>query len=72
MLSDVDMPEMTGLELCAKVRGDERLGEMPVILVTSLGNEEHKQRGAEAGANAYIVKGAFDQDELLRAMARLL
>jgi two-component system chemotaxis sensor kinase CheA len=43
-----------------------------VILVTSMGSEEHKSQGAEAGADAYIIKGAFDQDELLQTVARLL
>ena len=48
------------------------LEHLPVVLVTSLGSEEHRREGAEAGADAYIVKGAFDQDELLNTVARLL
>lgn len=72
VISDVDMPEMTGIELTRQIRGSRDTERLPVVLVTSLGDEEHKRRGAEAGADAYIVKGAFDQDELLRAVARLL
>jgi len=72
LISDVEMPEMGGIELTTRVRGSRELGTLPVILVTSQGDEEHRQRGAEAGADAYIVKGAFDQDQLLKAVARLL
>jgi two-component system, chemotaxis family, sensor kinase CheA len=72
VVTDVDMPLMTGIELTRAIRASQGLAELPVILVTSLGGEEDRQRGADAGADAYIVKGAFDQDELLRAVARLL
>lgn len=72
VVSDVEMPNMDGFTLTEQIRSDSELGELPVILVTSMGSEEHKNKGAEAGANAYIVKGAFDQDELLTAVGRLL
>jgi two-component system chemotaxis sensor kinase CheA len=72
LISDVDMPGIDGVELVRRLRADERFRSLPVVLVTSLGNEEHKRRGAEAGADAYIVKGAFDQDELLQVLGRLL
>lgn len=72
LISDVEMPRLTGLELAKRVRGDDRLRTLPLILVTSLGNDQQKLAGAEAGANAYIVKGEFDQDALLTAVTRLL
>lgn len=72
LITDVDMPTLSGIELTRKLRADRQLHLLPIILVTSLGQAEDRERGAEAGANAYIVKGAFDQDELLRAVARLL
>lgn len=72
LISDVEMPRLTGLELVKRVRADERFRNLPAILVTSLGNDEQKLAGAEAGANAYIVKGEFDQDALLTAVGRLL
>jgi two-component system chemotaxis sensor kinase CheA len=43
-----------------------------VVLVTSLDSDDHRRRGVEAGADAYIVKGAFDQDRLLETIARLI
>jgi two-component system chemotaxis sensor kinase CheA len=72
VVSDVEMPKMDGFELTRRIRRDAELERLPVILVTSMGSEEHKSQGAEAGADAYIIKGAFDQDELLQTVARLL
>jgi two-component system chemotaxis sensor kinase CheA len=72
VISDVEMPNMDGLALTRKIRQVERHASLPVILVTSRGGPEDRLAGAEAGADAYVVKGAFDQDELLRAIARLL
>ncbi len=72
VLSDVEMPKVNGLELTRLIRGDERFEHLPVILVTSLASEKDREEGAEAGADAYIVKGSFDQEELLRTVARLL
>jgi two-component system chemotaxis sensor kinase CheA len=72
VVSDVEMPRMSGFELTASIRNDEKLSETPVVLVTSLGSREDRERGIEAGANAYIVKGSFDQNHLLEAVQRLV
>jgi two-component system chemotaxis sensor kinase CheA len=72
VVSDIEMPGLDGFGLTERIRSDSGLAKLPVILVTSLANEEHKTRGAEAGADSYIVKGTFDQDELLAAVERLL
>ena len=63
---------MDGFVLTENIRDDERLSEIPVVLVTSLGSREDRERGVAAGANAYIVKGEFDQDNLLEVIERLL
>ena len=72
VLSDVDMPRMSGFELTAKIRGDKKLGELPVVLVTALDSREDRERGIDAGASAYIVKSSFDQSNLLDVIGRLL
>jgi two-component system chemotaxis sensor kinase CheA len=72
IVSDVEMPRMNGLELTAAIRRDERWRHLPIVLVTSLDTPEHVERGAAAGADAYIVKGRFDQNELLQTIGRLL
>ncbi len=70
VISDVEMPRKNGFELTAAIRSSQ--GELPVILVTSLESREDRERGAEAGANAYIVKSGFDQRNLLDTIHRLL
>lgn len=72
IVSDVQMPNMDGLTLTANVRQHKQYNELPIILVTSLASDEDKRRGADAGANAYITKGAFDQTVLLETLKRLV
>jgi two-component system chemotaxis sensor kinase CheA len=72
IVSDIEMPGMSGLELTAAIRQDERWRHLPIVLVTSLDTPEHVERGAAAGADAYIVKGQFDQNDLLQTVGRLL
>jgi two-component system chemotaxis sensor kinase CheA len=72
VVSDVYMSGMDGFELTAKLRSDERLARLPVVLVTSKDSRTHRDRGVEVGANAYIVKGSFEQQNLVDAVARLV
>ncbi|HEX8834828.1 MAG TPA: response regulator, partial [Abditibacteriaceae bacterium] len=72
VVSDVEMPNLTGLGLVAKIRENAKYNELPIILVTSLATDEDKQRGAEAGANAYITKGTFEQKVLIDTLRRLV
>jgi two-component system chemotaxis sensor kinase CheA len=69
---DVEMPGMNGFEFVARTRADPALKQTPAILVTSRSSDEDRRRGREAGARAYIVKGEFDQGDLLRAIRELL
>jgi two-component system, chemotaxis family, sensor kinase CheA len=71
VVSDVLMPELDGFELTATMRKDPHLSEIPVILVTSLDSRSDRERGIDVGANAYIVKSAFEQDSLLSTIERL-
>ena len=72
LVSDVEMPRMDGFDLTAKVRADKNLAELPVVLVTALGSREHQERGVDVGANAYIVKGSFDQSNLIEVIRKLI
>ena len=72
VLSDVEMPHLDGFGLTQEIRRDPRTQHIPVILVTSLDRPEHKERGALAGADAYIVKSDFNQQTLLETIGRLL
>ncbi len=72
LVSDVQMPNLDGLQLTAKVRQSKEYNELPIILVTTLSSDEDRKRGAEAGANAYIIKGKFNQDVLLETLSKLV
>jgi two-component system chemotaxis sensor kinase CheA len=72
VVSDVEMPRMSGIELTAKIRATPAFAELPVVLVTALASQEDRERGAEVGANAYIVKSSFDQSNLLEVIQRLI
>jgi two-component system chemotaxis sensor kinase CheA len=72
VVSDVEMPRMNGFDLAGRIRADKRLGELPVVLVTALESPEERERGIDAGANAYIVKSNFDQSRLVETIRRLI
>lgn len=72
VVSDIEMPRLNGFELVTRIRAEPRFHHLPVVLVTSLASEEHRRRGLEVGAQAYIVKSQFDQQSLLEVVRRLL
>ncbi len=72
VVTDVQMPNMTGFELTKAIKSDPALAEIPVIIVTSLERDEEKAEGIEAGADAYITKSVFNQDTLLDTVDRLI
>ena len=71
-LVDVEMPGMDGFTFIERAREDPNLRDIPAVLVTSRASPEDRQRGLSAGARAYIVKGEFDQAELLEQIRSLL
>jgi two-component system, chemotaxis family, sensor kinase CheA len=71
LVSDVEMPRMSGLDLTSRIRSDKHLTGLPVILITALDALEHRESGLRMGANAYIVKSNLDQSDLLAAVKRL-
>jgi two-component system, chemotaxis family, sensor kinase CheA len=72
VLSDVEMPRLSGFDLTAQIRANRKLSNLPVVLVTALESRSDRERGAEVGANYYLVKGGFDQSNLLEAVERLI
>jgi two-component system, chemotaxis family, sensor kinase CheA len=72
VLTDLEMPKLTGIELTRAIRTDPAHSSLPVVIVTSLGSEEDRQRGIEAGADAYMAKQSFDQQTLLATVHRLV
>jgi len=72
VVSDVDMPRMSGFTLTEKIRADPRMSGLPVVLVTSLDSEGDRQHGITVGADAYIMKTSFDRSGLLEVVQGLL
>ena len=72
VISDVEMPGLNGFELTAALRATDEYRTTPVIIVSSLAKDEHKRKAIEAGAQAYIVKGAFEQGTLLDTVETLI
>ncbi|HEX6958817.1 MAG TPA: hybrid sensor histidine kinase/response regulator [Ferrovibrio sp.] len=72
IVSDIEMPRMDGFALTEAVRSSPRLSGIPIVLVTALASEDHRLRGMQAGADAYLVKSAFDQETLLDAVRQVL
>ncbi|MEM9163121.1 MAG: response regulator, partial [Cyanobacteria bacterium P01_F01_bin.4] len=72
VVSDVEMPNLDGLSLTAKIRQHPEYDDLPIVLVTTLSSDADRKRGADAGADAYIPKGKFNQDVLLETLARLV
>jgi two-component system chemotaxis sensor kinase CheA len=72
VLTDVEMPVLDGFGLLEQIRAHPVHGSLPVIIVSSRGDEADRRRGAEAGADAYVVKSEFDQRSLLATVQRLV
>jgi two-component system chemotaxis sensor kinase CheA len=71
VLSDVEMPNMDGLTLLAEIKRRPEWSAIPVILVTSRDSPEDRAKGMRLGADAYVVKTRFDQEDLLETIRRL-
>lgn len=72
VVSDIEMPRMNGFELTSTIRQEARFADLPVILVSTLDSADDRQRGMNAGANAYIVKGSFEKSNLLETINQLI
>lgn len=72
VVTDIEMPHMDGIELLQAIRARPALESLPVVVVTSRAGKDDERRGLEAGADAYISKGGFDQQALLDTVGRLI
>jgi len=72
VITDVEMPRMDGFTLTQTLRAEEKYHDTPIMLLTSRDKEEDKRRGIQVGANAYILKGDFEQSNLIATIENLL
>lgn len=71
VISDINMPVMNGQEMCARIKDDERLRDIPVMLLTQIVEPEEVLRGLESGADAYVTK-PYDEEFLLARVHLIL
>ena len=64
VLSDIEMPRMDGFDLARNIRGDERLKDLPIIMITSRIAEKHREHAKELGVDHYLGK-PYSEEELL-------
>jgi two-component system chemotaxis sensor kinase CheA len=72
VITDVEMPRLDGFSLTERLRAVDSYKETPIIIVTSREKEEDKRRGILVGADAYIVKGSFEQTNLIETIRNLV
>ena len=71
ILTDINMPVMDGLKLVAVVRSNQDFRDVPIIIITTEGADEDRERGMALGANAYIAK-PIQSSHLIRTISELL
>ncbi len=70
LVTDIEMPDVDGLELTRRVRATEELEEMPVVVVSTRSRSRDRMEGLEAGADAYLTKQSLDARELVDLVRR--
>ena len=71
MLLDIEMPRMDGYELATAMKGEPRLRNVPIVMITSRTGDKHRQRAFEIGVERYLGK-PYQEHELLRNVFELL
>jgi len=71
MLLDIEMPRMDGFEVASFVRNDDRLKNIPIIMITSRTGSKHKEKAMEIGVNRYLGK-PFQEDDLVNNINDIL
>lgn len=71
MLLDIEMPRMDGYELATHVRNDQRLSDVPIVMITSRTGDKHRNRAMEIGVDEYLGK-PYQESDLLSTIAELL
>lgn len=69
VLSDIEMPRMDGFDLARNIRGDERMHDLPIVMITSRIAEKHREHAMELGVNHYLGK-PYSEEELLSLVRR--
>ncbi|MCR9097379.1 MAG: response regulator [bacterium] len=71
VVTDINMPDINGLELVSFIKNNEKYASIPLVIVSTEGSERDREKGLDLGADAYLVK-PFDPDDLRRVVMDLL
>ena len=71
VVTDINMPDINGLELVSFIKRNEKYAEIPLVIVSTEGSDRDREKGLGLGADAYLVK-PFDPDELRQIVTDLL
>jgi chemosensory pili system protein ChpA (sensor histidine kinase/response regulator) len=71
MLLDIEMPKMDGFEVASYVRNDDRLKDIPIIMITSRTGSKHKEKAMKIGVDQYLGK-PFQEDDLISNINAIL
>ncbi len=72
ILTDILMPEMDGFEVIKIVKGDPETKDIPILIMSNLGQEDHIQKGLEMGAMGYIVKSQYTPSKVVEKIKEIL
>jgi CheY-like chemotaxis protein len=72
ILLDIIMPYMDGLEVLKKIKDDERLKNIPIVLLTNLSQKEEINKGMGLGADDYLIKSHFTPSEVMEKIKKYL
>ena len=71
ILTDINMPIMDGMEMIKRIKEEENLKYIPIVILTTESKESLKQQGRDLGVKAWMVK-PFDEETFLKAMMKLI
>jgi two-component system chemotaxis response regulator CheY len=71
VVTDINMPDINGLELVSFMRGNERYRSVPLVIVSTESSDRDREKGLELGADAYLVK-PFEPETLRQVVTDLL
>jgi len=72
VLLDILLPSITGWEVLKKIKKDPKMKDLPVLMLTNLGEKEDVEKGLEMGASDYIIKAHFTPSEIVDKVRKYL
>lgn len=72
LLLDIMLPDINGIEVLKKIKADQTIAAIPVILLTNLAQDDIIKQGFTLGAQGYLIKAQFTPDQLLQEISTIL